>query len=199
MRSSSGPDRRLRYCRHLLWCAAARALRVAAIAARARVHRGDEDEPRGEGDRPRRARDGDVTLFERLPQHVEHVPAELRHLVEEQHAVMREADLAGPRDRSAADERDIGDGVMRRAKRSLGEQADPGRQRCRRPNGSRALERLLERQRRQNAWQPAREHRLARTRRTDHQQVVAARSGDLQRPARDRLPAEIAKIERRIA
>ena len=32
----------------------------------------------------------DAPLLERLAQHFEHAPAELRHLVEEQHAVVRE-------------------------------------------------------------------------------------------------------------
>ena len=58
-------------------------------------------------------------FLERLAQHFEHVPAELEHLVEEQHAVMGEADLARPRLRSAADQRGVRDRVVRRAKRPL--------------------------------------------------------------------------------
>ena len=57
-------------------------------------------------------------FLERLPQHFEHVSRELRQLVEKQHAVMRQADLAGTRYATAADERDVGDGVMRRAERT---------------------------------------------------------------------------------
>ena len=48
-------------------------------------------------------------FLERLSQDLEHVPAELRHLVEKQHAVVREADLAGARQCAAADQRDVGD------------------------------------------------------------------------------------------
>ena len=59
-------------------------------------------------------------FFERLPQHLEHVAAELEHLVEKEHAVMREAHLARPRLRAAADQRRVRDRVMRRAERALG-------------------------------------------------------------------------------
>ena len=97
------------------------------IAARTRIHRGDEDEAGGEDDRAQRARHGDAPFFDRLTQRLEHAAIELRHFVEKQHAVMREADLAGPRRAAAADQRDVGDGVMRRAKRPLGEQSDTGR------------------------------------------------------------------------
>jgi IS5 family transposase len=62
-----------------------------------------------------------------LPQRLEHATIELRHLVEKQHAVMREADFSWPRRAAAADERDVRDGVMRRAKRALGQQPDAGR------------------------------------------------------------------------
>ena len=93
--------------------------RVAEVAARAGVHRADQHEPRGESDRPRGARDPDAAFLDRLPQHLEDMPAELRHLVEKQHAVVRQADLAGPRVRPAADERDVRNRVVRRAERTL--------------------------------------------------------------------------------
>ena len=57
--------------------------------------------------------------LERLAQHLEHAPIPFRQLVEEQHAVMRERDLAGARIAAAADERDAARRVMRRAKRAL--------------------------------------------------------------------------------
>ena len=48
------------------------------------------------------------------------------------------------------------------------------------------VERLVERQRRQDPRQPPRHHRLAGARRADEQRVVAAGGGNLQRPARQR-------------
>ena len=41
-------------------------------------------------------RDGDETVLERLAQRLEHRPLELRQLVEEEHAPVSEAHLAGP-------------------------------------------------------------------------------------------------------
>ena len=46
----------------------------------------------------------------------------------------------------------------------------------------------------QHAGEPPREHRLARARRADHEQVVAARCGDLERPARARLAADVGEV-----
>ena len=41
----------------------------------------------------------DDTGFQRLPEYIQHVSAKLGQLVQEEHAVVRETDLAGP-DRS---------------------------------------------------------------------------------------------------
>ncbi len=65
-------------------------------------------------------------FFQRLAQHFQHVPAELRHLVEEEHAVMGEADLARARLRAAADECDVRDGVVRGAERPMRDEAGAG-------------------------------------------------------------------------
>ena len=104
----------------------------------------------GNDHRPRRPRDPHAALLERLAQHLEHVPAELRHFVEKQHAVMREADLARPRLLAAADERDVRDRVMRRAERPLGDQAVPGGEQAGDRVDGRDLERLVEDERRQD-------------------------------------------------
>ena len=118
MRSSSGPEMRAAIARDLVRRAAAPAAGVAEIAARAGIHRRDELEPRRKRRLARRARDVDAARFERLAQHFEHPAIPLRQLVEEQHAVMRERDLAGPRIAAAADQRDRGGRVVRRAKRA---------------------------------------------------------------------------------
>ena len=60
-----------------------------------------------------------VPFLDRLAEYFQHMTAEFEHLVEKQHAVMREGDLAGPRLRSTADQRRIRDRVMRCAKRPL--------------------------------------------------------------------------------
>ena len=194
MRSRSGPGQPAAILRNLRRRAAAGAMLVAEEPARTRVHRRDQHEPRGEDGGPRRAGDRDAPFLERLTQHLEHAAIELRHLVEEEHAVVRERDLAGPRDRAAADERDVRDGVMRRAKRPLAEQAHAGRQRAGDRMDRRALQRFVERQRRQDRSQPPRQHRLAGAGRARQQQVVAAGRRDFERAAREQLPAHVGKI-----
>ena len=69
--------------------------RIAAGAARTEVHRRDELEARREHRPPADARDADDAVLERLPQRLERGPLELGELVEDEHAAMSEADLAG--------------------------------------------------------------------------------------------------------
>ena len=180
--------------RHLRRRAAALARRIAGEPARARVHRADEHEAGGEDRRARRAGDRHAPFLERLTQHLQDVAAELEHLVEEQHAVMREADLAGTRLRSAADQRGVRDRVMRRAKRALGDQPRARRQQADDRVDRRDVERLVERQRRQDARHASRHHRLAGARRSDEQQVVTAGRGDLERAPREQLAADVGEI-----
>ena len=68
---------------------------VAEPAARARVHRRDELERGRKRERPAAARDGYAPLFEGLAQRLEHVPAVLRQLVQEEDAAMRETGFTG--------------------------------------------------------------------------------------------------------
>ena len=70
---------------------------MAELAARTRVHRGDQLEARREIGAPRRARDRDAAGLERLAQRFEAGSLPLGQLVQEQHAVVRERDLARPR------------------------------------------------------------------------------------------------------
>ena len=58
------------------------------------------------------------TRFQRLPEYIEHVPAKLGQLVEEEYAVVRETDLAGPDRSPAAHETRVADGMMRGPKRT---------------------------------------------------------------------------------
>ena len=83
------------------------------FAAATRVNRA------GNTARAHRARDDDATVLEGLAEPLERVAAELRELVEEQHAMVRERDLARAQVRGAAAERapPWDDGVVRRAER----------------------------------------------------------------------------------
>ena len=59
-----------------------------------------------------RARQPHHAFFERLPQHLEHVAAKLRQLVEKEHAAVSERDLSGARDGPSPDDRGVRCGVM---------------------------------------------------------------------------------------
>ena len=70
-------------------------LRIAEVAAWARIGRSDEQKPRRERDRPVGARENDATRLERLTQALQDRGFELGELVEKKHAVMRQRDLPG--------------------------------------------------------------------------------------------------------
>ena len=149
---------------------AASAAGVAQIAAWAGIHRRDELEAGRKRRLARRARDMDAARFDRLAQHFEHPAVPFRQLVEEQHAVMGQRDFAGPRIAAAADQRDRGGRVVRRAKRAsppiVGTKA--AGQRLQRGG----FQRLVLGKRRQQARQALRQHRFAGPRRPDHQDIV---------------------------
>jgi len=62
--------------------------------------------------------DDDVAGFQWLAQHFQNVAVELRQFVEEQHAVVRQRDFAGPRLGAATDQRDRTGRVVRCPERS---------------------------------------------------------------------------------
>jgi hypothetical protein len=122
------------------------------------------------------------------------VAAELRHLVEEQHALMREADLARPGDRPATHQRHLADRMMRRPERPRGEQSRTGRDQARHRMHGRHLHRFVLGERRKNAGQPPRHHGLSGAGRTDQERVVAARRRDLQRPPGQQLTVHVREV-----
>jgi hypothetical protein len=52
-----------------------------------------------------------------MNQHLQHVPAKLGELVEEEHATVGETHLTGTRVRTSTDHSGVADGVVRRPKR----------------------------------------------------------------------------------
>jgi len=134
----------------------------------------------------------DAAGLERLAQHLEHPAIELRQLIEEQHAVMRQRNLAGARIAAAAHQRYRGRGVMGRAIRALSPtlQAKAAGERLNR----RSLQRIGFVHGRKDAGQPLREHRLAGAGRADHQEAVAAGSGDFQRALRVCLAFDFGEV-----
>ena len=67
---------------------------IVGAPAAAGIYRRDQHEARRIGDAVIGARDGDFAGLERLAQRIENLRLEFRKLVEKQHAVMRELELA---------------------------------------------------------------------------------------------------------
>ena len=143
------------------WCTSSACCGVAEVAAGAGVHRGDQHDVGGEADRAGGAGDGDAAFLERLAQDLEDVLAELRQLVEEEHAVVGERDLAGAGDAAAADQAGVADRVMRGAERARGDQRAAAHE-AEDAVHARRLDRLFERQRRQDGGQALGQHGLSR-------------------------------------
>jgi hypothetical protein len=126
-------------------------------------------------------RDADATRFDRLAQGLEHRGLKLRELIQKQHAQMSLAYLAGPGQAAAsANQSRRRDAVVWCAKRSRRIQRARAVELAEQAAHLRDLERLVQLQRRQDAGQAAREHRLPCAGRTAQQQVMAARRRDLE-------------------
>ncbi len=196
MRSSSGPLSLRRW--RATSASEQRQLRSPATSAGTRVRRREQLKARREDDRPLAAHDRHVPVLQRLAQRLESRAVELRQLVEEEDAVVREARLARPRQRSSADEPGGGDRVVRRPERALPYQSvavvapddavDAG-------HG----DRLVGCQRGEDRRHATGEHRLAGAGRSGQQDVVASGGGDRQRPTRLAVAAHVGEIRARAA
>ena len=166
-RSSSGPESLPEVAPDGDRRAHAAAPANAVVSARTRVGGEDQLERGREGCRRSGAVDRDLALLERLPQRIEHAGRELAHFIEEQHAVRRARDRAGPQHpRAAADERGDARAVMRRLERRSPRERGDSLSRQRPDRGDLECGGVVER--RQNAGEPASRasscpHRAARS------------------------------------
>ena len=106
---------------HLFGRAMAFARVVTEIPARARIHRGNQGKARWKRNAERRARDGDATVLQWLTQRLERAAWKLQQLVEEQDAVMREANFARAWDAAAPDQSCRRNGMVGRTEWARGE------------------------------------------------------------------------------
>ncbi len=150
----------------------------AVIAAGAGVHGGDHNEVGGKPQRALGAGDGDGAFFEGLADHFEDVALELGEFVEEEDAVMGQAEFAGARVRAAADERRAGGGVVRGADGARGDEGLPFGQEADGGIDARGFEGFGQGQRREDGGHALGEHGFACAGRADHHDVVASGGGD---------------------
>ncbi len=160
---------------HALGRAGAIACPTPAAATRAEVHRGHEPEPGREARPAPNAGDRHLAVLERLPQRLEQRPGELRQLVEQQHAAMGEADLAGAGRHSASDHRGRARTVVRCPEGRLPDERPSDGEHSSDRVDARDLECLVAGQRREDRRQPPGKHRLSRPRGPGEQQVVPSR------------------------
>ena len=111
---------------------------------------------------------------------------------------MREAQLARPRVRAASDQRHVRNGVMRRPERPRPDEPRPARKQAGHRVDGRDLERFGDGERRQDARQAPRHHRLAGPGWPGQQDVMAAGRRDFERPAGHHLPANVREVAPRV-
>ena len=146
----------------------ARALdvRIPARTARTQVHRPDELKARGKLHVSGRAGNTDDAVLQRLTKSFQRGALELRQLVQQQNAPVRETRLAWTKPRAAADDRSGRRTVVRRAKRRLRDEGMVGVEQSRDGMDPRDLECFILCERRQDAGEATGEHRLPGPRRT---------------------------------
>ena len=109
--------------------------------------------------------DGDSAILQRLAQHLQRVAGKLRQLIQKQHTVVGQTDLAGAGYRPAAHDGRGADAVVRAAERPLPDKPGAAPQKPRHRVDRACFQRFLIAQRRQNTRQPLGKHRLSGSRR----------------------------------
>ena len=172
--------------------ASAAPVRVAVVAAGAGVHRRDELEAGREFGPAGGAGDGDVAGFEGLAQGFEHAAVEFGEFVEEQHAVVRQADFAWARGAATAHQRRRGGRVVRRTHGAQAPAFGPEAAFDGMHGG--AFEGFVIVHGGQQAGQALGEHGFAGAGRAIEEQRVLPAGGDFERPAGLDLAFDIGQI-----
>ena len=120
---------------------------------------------------------------------------EFRQLIEEEDTIVGETHFARVWERTAAEQPNIADGVMRRAKWSRGDKRFFGIEQPGNAVNLCRLNRFLERKGRNDGGDTFGQHRFARTRWPDHQHVVTARHRDFNRAFDMSLALNISEID----
>lgn len=160
--------------------AAAVAGGVAPKAAGAGIHGGDEEEFGGKAEGSGGAGDGDFAVLEGLAEDFEGGAAVFREFVEKEDAIVGERDFAGAGISAAAEEADVGNGVVRRAEGTAIDKALTGVEEAGDRVNLRGLDGFGLGHVGHDGGHAFGEHGLAGAGRADHEDVVATGGGDFE-------------------
>jgi len=181
----------------LTWGASAFSRLVSGESTGTRVHGTDEHEPGRENSDAGGTSDANDAFLEGLSQDLQRQATKLGHLVEEEYAVVGEADLARPRFRPTPDQCHIRRRVMRGAKRPRREQTAVVLNQTDDGVNGRGLDRFIEGRSGEESRQPFHHHGLPGARRPNQKQVVTTRGRDFERTTCKTLPLDIGHVRAR--
>ena len=137
-----------------------------------------------------------LAVLQGLAHGLQHVPAELRQLVQKQHAVVGQGNLTRPHGGTTTGQCGGRGGVMRAAEGAAGQQGMLRVRQARHGPDAGDGQGLLPGHIRQNGGQPLGQHGLAGAGGTDEQQIVAARGGNLQGPLHVFLAHDVPQVRK---
>ena len=168
--------------------------RMGHITAGAGVHRPHQHKAGRVGDGAGDAGDGDGFVLQGLAQGFQQGVAEFGQLVQKEDAAVAQGDFAGTEHPAAAHQPGVGDGVVGRAERALGNQRAVGGQVAADAVNLGDFQRFVGRQVGQDAGQGAGQQGFAGTGRAAEQDVVKAGGGHFQGPFGVILAADVGQV-----
>ena len=175
--------------------AAALALRVAVKSARAGIHRGDENKFGRKCHGSSRTGYGHLAILDWLAHDLERGAFEFRQFIEEEDAVVGNADLARRWVCGSTEESDIADGVVRRAEGAFGNEGVRLVEQTTNAMDLGGFDRLIQSHRRNDRGNPLSQHALAGAGRADQQEIMSTGHGNLDGALDLMLAFDLGKID----
>src|SRR5574344_1415834 len=179
---------------HCPWRTSTSPRGMVVIATRARIHGSHQHEAGRITNRHFRTGNGDGTVFQRLAENLQHLPTEFRQLIEKQHSIVRQRNLARLGVGASANQRHIRNGMVRRTERALRHQRRFPSYQSRHRMYFGGFKRLTQRQRRQYGRYSFCQHRFSGTRRANHYNIMTTSGSHLKGAFNAFLTPHIRKI-----
>lgn len=159
------------------------------------VHGGDEHEGGGEGDGAGGAGDGDFAILQGLAHDFQGAAAEFGQFIEEEDAVVGEADFSRTGVAAATEQAGIADGVMRGAKGAGGDEGLGFAEQAANAVDLGGLDGFFLGHAGHDGADAFGDHAFARAGRADHQEIVSASDGDFDGAFGIALTFDIGKVD----